>query len=161
MKGEQKVEQSWKRAWELGPTFFYSSSIFWAFFLHLWKRFRPPPILSSTSERVRYEKKVSPFLQWRTFSFFAFQSTPALTNWRAGSAAHSPNPNCNFKLLTSFQNNIPVFTVPMTLVTLVFLLTSDSSGRNLVRVSDPSYPEKQTYNWFAKERNVPQVRKVK
>ena len=55
----------------------------------------------------------------------------------------------------TLQNNIPVFTVPMTLVGLVFLLASNQSG-SIYRVRDPSYPEKQAYLWFTKHRKIPQ-----
>jgi hypothetical protein len=41
----------------------------------------------------------------------------------------------------------------MTVVALVFLLTSDVSGR-LTRVEDPSYPEKQA-GWFKTHEKVP------
>ena len=60
-----------------------------------------------------------------------------------------------FLPLLSFQNNIPVFTVPMTVVALVFLLTTDQRGV-LHRVTDGSYPEKQSYQWWTKERKIPQ-----
>lgn len=43
----------------------------------------------------------------------------------------------------------------MTLVTLVFLLTTNQKG-SLHRVTEPSYPEKQSYVWFTRERKVPQ-----
>lgn len=63
---------------------------------------------------------------------------------------------CALKRNMTETNNIPVFTVPMTLVTLVFLLTTDVRG-NLHRVEDPSYPEKQSYQWFRKTRQIPQT----
>ena len=58
-------------------------------------------------------------------------------------------------LLIRFQNNIPVFTVPMTVVSLVFLLTTNNAG-TLHKTTDPSYPEKQSYLWFTKHRHLPQ-----
>jgi hypothetical protein len=48
-----------------------------------------------------------------------------------------------------FQNNIPVFTMPMTLVTLVMITVSDTRGL-LYRVEDMSYPEKQAYDWHTR-----------
>ncbi|TRY69135.1 hypothetical protein TCAL_02513 [Tigriopus californicus] len=62
---------------------------------------------------------------------------------------------CALKRNMTETNNIPVFTVPMTLVTLVFLLTTDVRGV-LHRVVDPSYPEKQSYQWFRESRQIPQ-----
>ena len=50
------------------------------------------------------------------------------------------------ELFLDRQNNIPVFTVPMTLVALVFLMTTDVGG-GLARVDEPSYPEKQVTSW--------------
>ena len=53
----------------------------------------------------------------------------------------------------TFQNHIPVFTVPMTLVALVLLMTTDVGG-GLVRVEEPSYPEKQA-GWLRTHEKVP------
>lgn len=44
--------------------------------------------------------------------------------------------------------------MPMTLVALVFLLTTDVGG-GLVRVDEPSYPEKQA-GWLRTHRKVPE-----
>lgn len=63
-------------------------------------------------------------------------------------------------LVFLLQNHLPVFTVPFTLVGLVFLLTSDEGGA-LHRVAghEESYPEKQSYTWWTgKGDRVPQVR---
>ena len=50
-----------------------------------------------------------------------------------------------------FQVNVPVFTLPMTLVTLVLINVTDERGR-LYRVEDMSYPEKQSYQWHTSMR---------
>ena len=55
------------------------------------------------------------------------------------------------------QNNVPVFTLPMTLVTLVLINVSDARG-NLYRVEDPSYPEKQSYQWHTRTKVPTKVR---
>ena len=57
------------------------------------------------------------------------------------------------ELFLDRQNNIPVFTVPMTLVALVLLMTTDVGG-GLARVDEPSYPEKQA-GWLRTHKKVP------
>ena len=54
-------------------------------------------------------------------------------------------------LWVCFQVNVPVFTLPMTLVTLVLINVTDERGR-LYRVEDMSYPEKQSYQWHTSMR---------
>eukprot|EP00093_Oithona_nana_P013120 13120.XXX_98632_94413_1 [CDS] Oithona nana genome sequencing. len=49
------------------------------------------------------------------------------------------------------QSNIPVFTMPMTLVTLVLINVTDKRGL-LYRVEDMSYPEKQAYEWHTRTK---------
>jgi len=51
----------------------------------------------------------------------------------------------------TLQHNVPVFTLPMTLVTLVLINVTDTRG-NLYRVEDMSYPEKQSYQWHTRSR---------
>jgi hypothetical protein len=58
---------------------------------------------------------------------------------------------CNKILWVCFQVNVPVFTLPMTLVTLVLINVTDERGR-LYRVEDMSYPEKQSYQWHTSMR---------
>ena len=52
---------------------------------------------------------------------------------------------------TMSKVNLPVFTLPMTLCTLVLINVTDERGR-LYRVEDMSYPEKQSYLWHTSFR---------
>ena len=54
-------------------------------------------------------------------------------------------------ILNLTQANIPVFTMPMTLVTLVLINVTDKRGL-LYRVEDMSYPEKQAYEWHTRTK---------
>ena len=47
------------------------------------------------------------------------------------------------------QNQLPVFTLPMTLSTLVLLLTSQARGGQLARTPEMSYPERQARQHWA------------
>ena len=47
------------------------------------------------------------------------------------------------------QNSLPVFTLPMTLSTLVVLLTSQARGGQLARTPEMSYPERQARQHWA------------
>ena len=53
----------------------------------------------------------------------------------------------------TFQNDIPYFTLPFTLSTIIFINVNDT--RELlyrVRNADMSYPEKQAFQWFKKHQ---------
>ncbi len=63
------------------------------------------------------------------------------------------------QIITFLQNNIPVFTVPMTLMTLVTLAVTDER-RLLYRVEEMSYPEKQAYQWHTRVKVAQRVRKL-
>ena len=51
--------------------------------------------------------------------------------------------------LCFLQNQLPVFTLPMTLSTLVVLLTSQARGGQLARTREMSYPERQARQHWA------------
>ena len=52
------------------------------------------------------------------------------------------------------QNSLPVFTLPMTLSTLVLLLTSQARGGQLARTPEMSYPERQArQHWAQRPRD--------
>ena len=49
------------------------------------------------------------------------------------------------------QNNMPYFTLPFTLPTMVFINVNDTRGL-LHRIEHYSFPEKQTYDWYKSKR---------
>jgi len=84
-----------------------------------------------------------------TCVFFAFNTMSFLL----GMANLSANVCAQYALRATITKkvNVPVFTLPMTLVTLVLINVTDERGR-LYRVEDMSYPEKQSYQWHTSMR---------
>ena len=83
--------------------------------------------------------------------FFSFNANSLLLS--SVTAAVTSVAQFALRVNMTLQNNIPVFTMPKTLVVLVFLLASNQSG-SLHRVGEEaSYPEKQAITFYRNRRD--------